>query len=84
MIEIRRERRIATSARSPLIKPNQPGQQGSTRCCRPAELADDFRVRAYVIVRSWLGGDVEGLVALVGDNADELLPDFLAYSADRS
>jgi hypothetical protein len=40
----------------------------------PAELADDFRARAHAIVRTWLRGDVEGLVALVGDDADELLP----------
>ena len=39
----------------------------------PAELADDFRARAHAIVRAWLRGDVEGLVALVGDDADELL-----------
>ena len=39
----------------------------------PAELADDFRARAHAIVRTWLLGDVEGLVALVGDDADELL-----------
>jgi len=66
----------------------------------PAELADDFRVRAHAIVRTWLRGDVEGLVALVGDDGDELLPTrdavrlcyhgggppagFLAYSHDRS
>jgi len=49
---------------------------GNCNSCRPAEVADDFRVRAYAIVRSWLRVDVEGLVALVGDNADELLPDF--------
>jgi hypothetical protein len=66
---------------------------------KAAELADDFRVRAHAIVRTWLRGDVEGLVALVGDDADELLPTravrlcyhggsppagFLAYSPDRS
>ena len=39
----------------------------------PAELADDFRARAHAIVRAWLRSDVEGLVALVGDNADKLL-----------
>jgi hypothetical protein len=66
----------------------------------PAELADDFRVRAHAIVRTWLRGDVEDLVALVGDDGDELLPTrdavrpcyhggsppagFLAYSPDRS
>jgi hypothetical protein len=66
----------------------------------PAELADDVGVRAHAIVRTWLRGDVEGLVALVGDDADELLPTrdavrlcyhggdpparFLAYSPDRS
>ena len=44
--------------------------------CGPAELADDFRVRAHGIVRTWLRGEVEGLVALVGDDADEVLPDF--------
>jgi hypothetical protein len=39
------------------------------------QLAEDFRVRAHGIVRSWLRGDVEGLVALTGDDADELLPE---------
>ena len=38
------------------------------------ELEEDFRVRAHAIIRSWLRGDVEGLVALVGDDADEILP----------
>jgi hypothetical protein len=41
----------------------------------PPELEEDFRVRAHGIVRSWLRGDVEGLVALTGDDADELLPE---------
>ena len=36
----------------------------------PAELADDFRLRAHAIVRTWLRGEVESLVALVGDDAD--------------
>jgi hypothetical protein len=40
----------------------------------PPEVAEDFRVRAHAIVRCWLRGDVEGLVALTGDDADELLP----------
>ena len=40
----------------------------------PAELADDFRVRAHAIVRTWLRGDVGGLVALVGDDADSCCP----------
>jgi hypothetical protein len=40
----------------------------------PAELADDFCVCAHEIIRTWLCGDVEDLVALVGDDADELLP----------
>ena len=74
---------------------------------RPNELspitrivANDFHIRAHAIVRTWLRGDVEDLVALVGDDADELLPTrdavrlcyhgvsppagFLAYSPDRS
>ena len=34
-----------------------------------AELADDFRARAHAIVRTWLLGDLEGLVAWVGDDA---------------
>src|SRR4051794_6562031 len=38
------------------------------------ELEEDFVVRAHGIIRSWLRGDVEGLVALTGDDADELLP----------
>jgi hypothetical protein len=38
------------------------------------ELERDFRVRAHAIVRTWLRGDVEGLVSLTGDDADELLP----------
>lgn len=33
----------------------------------PPELAEDFRVRAHAIVRSWLRGDIEGLVSLTGD-----------------
>jgi hypothetical protein len=37
-----------------------------------AELADDFQARVHAIVSTWLLGDVEGL-ALVGDDADELL-----------
>jgi hypothetical protein len=37
-------------------------------------VAEDFRVRAHGIIRSWLRGDVEGLVALTGDDSDELLP----------
>jgi hypothetical protein len=41
----------------------------------PAELADDFRVRTHAIVRTWLRGNVEGLVALVGDDADEVSAD---------
>ena len=40
----------------------------------PAELADDFRLRAHAIVRTWLRGEVESRVALVGDDADELRP----------
>jgi hypothetical protein len=40
----------------------------------PPELEDDLRVRAHAIVRSWVRGDVEGLVNLTGDDADELLP----------
>jgi hypothetical protein len=40
----------------------------------PPEVAEDFRSRAHGIIRSWLRGDVEGLVALTGDDADELLP----------
>ena len=38
------------------------------------EVAEDFRVPAHAIVRAWLRGDVEGLVSLTGDDADELLP----------
>jgi hypothetical protein len=40
----------------------------------PPEVAGDLRSRAHGIIRSWLRGDVEGLVALTGDDADELLP----------
>jgi hypothetical protein len=40
----------------------------------PAEVEEDFRVRAHAIVRAWLRDDVEGLVSLTGDDADELLP----------
>ncbi len=40
----------------------------------PSELEEDFRVRAHAIIRSWLRGNVAGLVALTGDDADELLP----------
>jgi hypothetical protein len=40
----------------------------------PPELEEDFRVRGHAIVRAWLRGDVEGLVSLTGDDADELLP----------
>jgi len=38
------------------------------------ELEEDFLVRAHAIIRSWLRGDVEGLMALTGDDAEELLP----------
>jgi hypothetical protein len=38
------------------------------------ELEEDLRVRAHAIIRSLLRGDVEGLVGLTGDDADELLP----------
>jgi hypothetical protein len=38
-----------------------------------AEVAHDFRARTHAIVRTGLIGDVEGLVALVGDDSDELL-----------
>lgn len=34
----------------------------------------NFRVRAHAIIRSWLRGDIEGLVSLTGEDADELLP----------
>jgi hypothetical protein len=66
----------------------------------PAELADDVGERAQAIVRPGPRGDVEGLVVLAGDDADELLPTrdavrlcyhggdpparFLAYCPDRS
>ena len=40
----------------------------------PPDVADDLHVRAHAIIRSWLRGDVEGLVALTGDDADELRP----------
>jgi hypothetical protein len=40
----------------------------------PAEVAEDLRVRSHAIIRSWLRGDVQGLVSLTGDDADELLP----------
>ena len=40
----------------------------------PPELEEDFVVRAHAIIRSWLRGDVEGLAALTGDDARELLP----------
>jgi hypothetical protein len=38
------------------------------------EVERDLRVRAHAIIRSWLRGDLEGLVSLTGDDADELLP----------
>ncbi len=31
-------------------------------------------VRAHATIRFWLRGDVEGLVSLTGDDANELLP----------
>ena len=31
-------------------------------------------MRAHAIIRCWLAADVEGLMALVGEDADELLP----------
>jgi hypothetical protein len=40
----------------------------------PAEVLEDFRLRAHAIVRCWLRGDVEGLISLTGDDSDELLP----------
>jgi hypothetical protein len=40
----------------------------------PPEVFHDLQSRAHGIVLAWLRADVEGLVALVGDDADELLP----------
>jgi hypothetical protein len=39
-----------------------------------SEVERDLRIRAHAIVRTWLRGDVEWLVSLTGDDADELLP----------
>jgi len=51
-----------------------PSKESFMNSPMPAEVAEDFRVRAHAIIRSWLRGDVEGLVSLTGDDADELLP----------
>jgi hypothetical protein len=40
----------------------------------PPEVAENFHQRAMAIIRTYLRGDVEGLVTLTGDDADELLP----------
>jgi hypothetical protein len=39
-----------------------------------SRVEDQFRVRTHAIIRSWRRGDIEGLVSLTGDGADELLP----------